>query len=281
MRIPAFFLVVLCMTGCGGLKAPGQLGAEPNLAPYVGVVKQDQAAQEGPLALEITQVLNDGRLLHVFGLVSVRTDWDLSRVALRLMGLRGGQIHYENTRRLSDSLVSEAAVSMVLDPDLAAYKPAPGRLAAGSREAFYLAIPAEGIGNYQLELLWGEEALSFLPLSAGRAEQLVELRNVQLEGAEQDCRAGCDANLRISLDLFNASSRALERVVLGVGYVRSNQGADLDLSQTVPENEEHVEIEALQLLPGHSRQVRLVFEKPAGRLAAEHLKPAVRILEAH
>ena len=273
-----------CMALSAGCSVGGSAGgakpASNNLNPYVGALGQANG-QGMPLTLETTQVLNDGQQLHVFGIVTAHIPWDVSKVILRLIGLQSGQVTRETIRRLSDSSISREVreVSLGFPPPI--NQSSPRELKAGEKEAFYLTIPVGQISDYQLELLWGDEAQPYLVSLDSIQKKLIELRNVRVETEKSACQAAeCGTKFRILLELFNTGHSPVNRVVLGVGFLLDLDAATLDPAKTVPENEEEIEISALKLAAGQGRQMRLIFEKPVPPDWADRLRPTVRVIEA-
>lgn len=235
---------------------------------------------QAPLTLEVKRATNDGMALHVFARVTAHTDWDSSAVLVRLAGLNQGEVIRE---------VSQSLSRAVLQPDvMVGSEERPEHLAAGKSLDVYLSIAAQGITDYQIELLWGAEAVALAGNSRGLAENIVppssrqnvSVENPRVERRKKACAmAPCPVTLNLSVDLVNTGPDVISRVLLAVGFVWVEPGQRVDFSAPKPENEESVEIGPLQLGGGQSQTVRLVFDRPIPGPLGKDLWPVVRVKE--
>ena len=99
---------------------------------------------------------------------------------------------------------------------------------------FSLAVPAKNSSDYQLELLWGSEASTYLrKLGEPNQQSLLEVRNVQI----QPCMAPDCLPLSISAELVNGGAERITSVKLGVGFSFLDNPPKLDSNVFLSENE--------------------------------------------
>lgn len=239
-----------------------------SISPFGRSVQEAGPGSELPFTLEVNDEVNDGDRLHVLGSISARTQWRLNEAIVKLSGISEGKV------------VGISYLPLTREPDKKSEL-----IEADEKYAFSISIPSSNITDYQLELLWGEDATRYLTqLKESRGGQL-ELRNVQVETIQQPCEGKkCDTTFRLSGTLYNGTSRAINEIILAAGFIRHPPGEVLDLSKQIPENEERVTLGRIYLRPGASRAVSMNF----GRIASSELntpngqlKPSVRIISFH
>lgn len=205
-----------------------------------------------PLSLQLLSEVNDGGRLYVKGSVKAVTDWQVESVLLRLASLKGQEV------------IGEAYY-----PLESAFGEMPSKvLRKGEDIPFSMSVSAAGMTDYQIELLWGEEADSYkerAKSASNKAPSVVRLENLLIERGQASCTdQGCERNLVINASLVNEGQKELMAVILGV---RAMSGAD----------EENLEVTDLKIQPGLARPLRIEFKVPQGY--SEDLKPSVRLLK--
>lgn len=218
-----------------------------------------------PLSLQVVDEVNDGSRLHILGSVSAATDWDLKDVIVKLTGLNNGQ---------------EVGISYL--PLANADTRKEHLIKAGEKFTFSISVPSPELTDYQIELLWGEDAKRNLALARAAQPGSVELRDIQVETIRQPCSGSdCEVTFRITGKIHNGTGKNITNLVLGVGYIRTSP-AKLDLTRQIPQNEENIDIGRFLLAPGASREVRLNFDRPVLEKElvnqAGQLKPSIRII---
>lgn len=229
-----------------------------------------------PFKLEVVDEVNDGDRLHILGAVSAQTAWSLDEVVVRLTGIQAGSIvglSYLALAKITDNSESISGSDQIR---VKMIKP-------GERHQFSLSIPAKNITDYQLELLWGKEARDYLGSVSTALSGNIELRRIEVETTQEPCTVmDCGVSYKISAEIFNGTDSAISKTLLGVGFVRNKVGKELDLSKSIPENEEQVEVPDLNLASGASRSLRLKFDSPVPASEVESvegtLKPRIRII---
>ena len=211
-----------------------------------------RAEAQPPFTLKVLNEVNDGKTLYVRALIGLRTDWDLRRAQLILTGLANGAP--AATERAGLNELTKAAGQEAV------------RAERGSEYEVTLSIPAAGVSDYQLELLWEEMQ------EAGSGGAVLELRDVRVSRADQ-CEGGsCRNAFAIDGELYNSGKEPIHRAVLAVGYARTTKAGALALV-----NEEQVNVDNLGLAPAAARQIRLEVETPHAGVLSDY-EPAVRIV---
>jgi hypothetical protein len=149
-------LGVLLLAGCSASSGPE---IEPQTPPSIAtqpIELSGEAHPEGgdgqlalPLAVELEELVNDGRVLHAAVRLTARAKIPVSEVALRLTGFGAGTKVRELVRSLKESAVGD------FSPEREALEP-------GDVVHAYLALSVTDLSSYGLELLWGEEAKQVL-----------------------------------------------------------------------------------------------------------------------
>jgi len=246
-------LVVGGLTGCASTVS-GRPAAPIEVA---------QTAANVPFGLKVIDEVNDGQRLHILASIESRAEWDPRRVMVRLTGLRG-----ETVLGVSDYHVGSAVGSAL-----------PEMLPAGDSFDISMSIPVQGVTDYQLELLWGEDAgpaHTVVAASPLRLENVAVARGSASRRGGASCSgASCPIVFEVTGTLTNRGTGTISRAALGVGFLPHGGGAGSIIG--VPADEEVVDLGALTLVPGTSRPIKLTVEQPT--LAnGDALKPVIRVV---
>ncbi len=146
---------------------------------------------------------------------------------------------------------------------------------------FLLLIPDQGLTDYQLSLLWGQEARLFLEEAGKSSPDWLEVKEAQLvEEQSTDCDSpSCPPAYYVEAELFNRGARAIDEAVLALNFCPLNQEGFVDFSACSTDNEELVRLESLHLPTGAKRQIKLSIESavpPDGHL---HFRPILGVME--
>lgn len=255
-------LLLACATGCFGSGAAKQRAVDS----AAGI---DPSAT--PFKIEVIEELHDGADLVIKGRLTPKSEWSSQDVVVRLAALDdSGQ------QRISFHRMSDLA-------------PQAGMLAAGVSENFSLTIPASGLTNYQLEVLWGRDAAPFLNKEPAKIEaekekkpeapaQYLALRKLEVHRVPGESCANpneCELKFTITGELFNSGGATVRNVVIVAGFTTPDK---LDLRDQILENERKVEVRNLGLKPGASKPFRLSLEKHVASADQSAPQPVVRIV---
>jgi hypothetical protein len=208
--------------------------------------------------MEITEDVNDGQHVYVRGLVHVRAVWPLEEVAFRLSSFADGEPQSSKLLPLN-SVLSQS-----------------GALVAGESRNFEVHMPVGAAREYQLELVWGEDARAAVQAEAVKALQIRAFRS---EHVPVTCPEGaCPEKLVLHGKLFNSGTLRVNAATLGVSIHWVPEGAELDLASRIPENEERVEISSLNLEAGSERDFSFEIDGALPRQAGGVFAPFVRIV---
>jgi len=246
--------------GAGGLPIEATAGVDPDVTPFI---------------LEVMDEKNDGRRLTVTGRITPKTSKPASDVVVRLSALdkKGEQLTtYHN---MKDVLGGQAAA-----------KDSPIILEKGVAQSFTLSMPMRGITNYQLEVLWGQEAAPFAPAEPEpkteaepqkESKQFVALRNLEVHRVPLESCVDpnqCIVRFTITGELFNSGGATIKDVVIEAGF---GAGANLDLPEQILENEKRIEVPNLRLAPGASQRFKVSLDKLVASSTLVAPQPIVRI----
>ncbi len=226
---------------------------------------------EPPFEIRIVQEFNDGHDLSVVADVVPRVAWANGPVVVRLAVLSAGDLQ------------STKVVSLANDPTTSA--------ALMQKETVQVRLQAPvGTGSdYQLELLWGDEAQQYAAEAVAERQRTegppdnkasVQLRGVTVVRAGRSCGGpGCGVSFTLSGELFNSGNSNLSEITLGVSFQPRGAGR-LDLGSNLPENEDQVEVSGLQLAPGAARPFEFEVAPPPFEKYASSFEPVLRVVDA-
>ena len=247
----------------GAVSLLGSVGCSLSLQTSDGAPKPDKRAEPAaevysesgealPFDLRVLEAVNDGERLHVLARVTPRTNWNHNDVVARLTALRGtdvvGVAYYPFVHHNARTSGGVGQVG--------------GLFKARKPLQFSVTVAAQQITDYQLELLWGEEARGFEG-SPQFPKPSLRMHKLQVESQPISCgRPPCDIEYRITGELLNSGRVDLYDIVVSVGFVALQPGEKLDLSRHIPDNVQPVELKGVRLKPGDSQRIRLVMEYP-------------------
>jgi hypothetical protein len=222
-----------------------------------------------PFELKISDEFNDGKRLHVVGIVNVFTEWKSKDAVIRLSGLHNGEVLTESFIAL-DKLI-EASLTKEI------------KTVSKGQQTFSLSISADGVSDYQVEVLWGADAKPYLDILTKEAPGELVIKNIQVETRQEACAGkNCGIKYHITAEMLNLGGLTVKNIVLGVGFIRVPVGAPIDLQREIPENEELLQLENIRLDAGKSRPLKLDFDQPVseGMILSDEgtLKPVIRIV---
>lgn len=260
--ITRYLIIILTAFSLGSCSTLSGLNPFSSSAPAVG----KDGKPSLPFSLQISDEVNDGDRLHILGTVSAATDWSLKDVIVKLTSLSDGQplgLSYLPLTQAKNKLQTV--------------------IKAEEKYSFTISVPSKDITDYQLELLWGEEAKHYLSSLGTITSGSLEIRDIQIETIRQPCE-GVDCNLtfRVHAKLQNSTNRLINKVILGIGYIRMQAGGELDLQRQIPQNEEKIDVGQIYLSPGASREIVINFDKEVPEKDSQNeegeIKPNIRII---
>lgn len=288
-RLMVLASVLLFAGGCSLLGMTPEKEGEPALESTEGL----PGSENLPFSLEVSQEINDGKELHILGSVKANTEWNPDEVVVRLTslkdGIQVGVVHHTLKKLIESRVGITRDAAEVIKP--------------GAETTFSLSVPSVGISDYQIVLLWGEEAEPYLDprVVAKRKESKSKKEEPSKEESEKEAPAAtenrkglklrvhsievetlrascpyppCDVRFRLKALLQNEGTTVIESAKLGVGFIP----VELVGSQTVPEEEEEVEVPKLGLQPGLSRPFRILLTQEMSEEVAETVRPVLRII---
>jgi hypothetical protein len=233
-----------------------------------------------PFTLKVGQEINDGKELHILGSVVANTEWNPAEVVVRLTSLKDGKpvgVVHHTLKKLIEARVGVGQMKAEL-------------ISAGDETNFSLSVPSAGMSDYQLVLLWGEEAEQFLESkpkqkidketqasngkSAGNGLKL-RIHSIEVETLKSECPyPPCEVRFRLKAVLQNQGKSVITSAKLGVGFIAT----ELLGSNMSPDEEEQVDVPNLKLLPGQSRPFRILLNQEMSEEIAEDVRPVLRIV---
>ncbi len=229
---------------------------------------EELSSENLPFQLRVLQELNDGQRLHVRGTLISKETRPASEIALRLMTLRGSSLADEQTFALTD--VASALERSSL-------------LAAREAYEFVVSASSDGVNEYQLELLWGEDVIPLALKKSGIGGESVpadvpeglRLGRMSIERLELPCEEKpCQLRYEIEAILENRGASFVDGAMFEVGFL--DRSADSETATL--ESREEIRMTGLNLAPGTKRTIRVVFDEEFELSAAERYRPALRLL---
>lgn len=247
--------------GCTSLS-----GLLPHKEPKAIAVARGGDPSATPFKLEVTDETNKGDVVVVRGRVIGKRGWTPSQAVVRLTAL-----DTEGEQRVSFHKLSD-------------FNPSKSSISRGEPASFALSIPSVGVSNYQLELLWGDDAEPYLNTNKAslklpqKPKEYLALRNLEVHRVpDGSCSSPeeCLVTFAIKGEFYNSGSRVVSDVVLKAGFCPADK---LDLPDYILENERRIEVRNMTLKPGGTKPFRLSLEKlvPASDTVA--YQPVVRII---
>jgi hypothetical protein len=254
------------MALCLGTVSGCSMRAPISDSPSTGEILESTAGSEperSPFTLEILDEVNDGERVSIRGRIVPKADWSRDDVVLRL------------------SALDELGDSKIVLRKLSDIAPKGEGLSANKPTEFVLSIPSVGISNYQIELLWGDEAAPFMARATESLSgdgQILALRKLEVHRIPSDSCATpdeCSVKFTITGEFFNSGGATLKNVVIEAGFSPADK---LDLPSQILENARRIEVRNLNLMPGGTKPFRLALEKliPSSEQIAP--RPVVRIV---
>jgi hypothetical protein len=255
-------LTVVALSGCSWFPRSLNQGNDKIVGSAVG---GDPSVT--PFRLDVLQESNDGKNLTI-----------------------QGQLISKSQRPSKDVLVRLTAVDAKGEERTAMHKvadliPNGGELSPSMPTQFSLSLPAAGISNYQIEVLWGKDAAPYLG-GDGRASlkqqkepsEFLALRNLEVHRVpDGSCSSPeeCLVTFSIKGEFYNAGRATIRDVVVVAGFAPASK---MGLPNHPLENEKRIEVQNLELAPQATKPFRLSLEKllPASDTVA--YQPVVRIV---
>lgn len=255
--------LLLVLTGCGVRTALSPGGGSS------GVLQSTVATQPAgaPFTLELLEEVNDGEKVTIKGQIRAHVERGVDDVVVRLSALSAAGVPVVELRRVSALLP-------------------PGERLSPMRPAqFAISLPFRGGTNYQLELLWGEDAAPLVVAAKDRevggggdtAQRLV-LRNLEVHRVPSE-RCGtpqeCSVSFTITGELFNAGRATVQAVTLETGFLPATE---LDGGRQRLESRRTVEVRNLALAPSAAKPFRVTLEKAIPPELEVAPRPVVRVV---
>jgi hypothetical protein len=162
----------------------------------------------------------------------------------------------------------------------------PGERLVPARPAqFAISLPFKGGTNYQLELLWGEDAAPLVAAAkereadaGGDTAQRLVLRNLEVHRVPSE-RCGtpqeCSVSFTITGEFFNAGRVAVQAVTLETGFIPATEA---DGGRQRLENRRTIEVRNLALAPAAAKPFRVTLDKAIPPELDVAPRPVVRVV---
>jgi hypothetical protein len=253
---------VVSTSGCSWFNGTGALKGDKSI---VGsAVGGDPSVT--PFRLDVLQESNDGKTLNIQGQLVSKERRSAKDVIVRLKGVDASGEERVASHKVAD-LISGG-----------------GDLNPSIPTQFSLALPADGLSNYQLEVLWGRDAEPYLGnnraslKSPKAASDFLALRNLEVHRVpDGSCSSPeeCLVTFSIKGEFFNSGKAVITDVVLVAGFTPASK---MGLPNPPLENEKRIQVQNMGLSPQGTKPFRLTLEKllPASDTVA--YQPVVRIV---
>jgi len=239
------------MAGAGRNSIGSAVGGDPSVTPF---------------RLDVLNETNDGKTLNIQGQLVSKDRRSAKDVIVRLKG-----VDAQGEERVASHKVADLI-------------PNGGELNPSMPTQFSLALPSEGLSNYQVEVLWGRDAEPYLGTSRASLKSpkgesdFLALRNLEVHRVpDGSCSSPeeCLVSFSIKGEFFNSGKAVISDVVLVAGFTPASK---LGLPNPPLENEKRIQVQNMGLVPQGTKPFRLTLEKllPASDTVA--YQPVVRIV---
>ncbi|WKZ56408.1 MAG: hypothetical protein QY326_06660 [Bdellovibrionota bacterium] len=214
-----------------------------------------------PFQLTILDDHFDGNYLAIEADLVARSQWDANKVVLQLRQLRGGEELSRKHYILSKLVAAESVKrigSVVVVP-------------ADSTHRIALSEPSQGATDYELTILWGDEARSALLHDPNRPLLAFEGLKVTrvVHGCEFDSL--CPVEFVVEGQLINQSNAPIDQALVTVSWE-----VPVAFKDTFSHNQVENTIEGLGLYPSDERTVRFSLAGRFPRIITEQVMPVVK-----
>lgn len=222
--------------------------------------EQDTAQKHGdepalPFSLEVTEERYDGKNLYLSLKLTSLTSHDPRSSLLRVTPFEQGKRLSSHSYAISDiKRASEVAHSKVL--------------------SFPLVVRVGKMTDYQLELVWGQEARTFAKSSGSdrSLRTISEVAGLHISAVEYDRSSGLKAILEY------AGDSTLEGLILQFAMVENSE--PLDFQTAFNQNGEEFILEALVIEPHTPKKLKIIIEGEGGEDKVEELDQRIPMLRA-
>jgi len=223
------FVVAVVLSGCVAGKWATTRTAPKGKGTSVSEDSMAAGGEELALEAQVREEIYDGEQLGVTVQLKTHEEIDASVVAVRLRLLRGGEV-------VSDTLLPLPSIlsTQILDADKEYLVPLVGH--------------AANLTDYQVELVWGGEAVDLLKTQTTK-DLHVTVKEVEREQICQGPQCGDSDRLKALVEVTNSGKMPCGKVALNVHLsVPGVQSAD-----------KVVRFESFNLKPGSTTMIRLNF----------------------
>lgn len=218
------------------------------------------ADEQSPLILAIEEEYRSEDQLTIQGTLTSKDYWsDESVAVVRLISLNGGEIIGEALYPLQSTEISK-----------------------GDSHSFTISVSAGDITDYQLSLLWGDDAKILLSkvtpadnikIEDAPAKESLILKDVDSDITPAQCKLGessCEGGISITATLDNQSNEDASKIIVGVRLV--TESGD-ELAQ-----EEIHELDGVKIPAKSSRPLEIGIAIPAG-ISSVDVKAILRLVD--
>jgi hypothetical protein len=239
---------------------------------------EEIAGEPYPFTFRVLNEVNDGSKLHVRGEVLSKRDWDGRLLALRILSLNNGEV------------VDRQEFPFL---EVATEKQASPELRAATPYQFLVSSTAEGVTDYQIDLVWGEDARAMFgaekqqalpttetlpPALAPQESPLLTVKNLEILREHRNCDSQpCLMSYELLVNIENSGSSIVNSAVLELGLVPSDQ--DLPAAGDLVSSQE-LEVTGLGLEPAATRSIRVNYEETPSQASGQPMRPQLRVLSA-
>ncbi len=254
-----YLLVITVLSACSTNQAPKPV--IKNLKAIAETPKNFDSETTIPVSLSVLQEINDGENLVIKAKVKA-----LAPRELALKFLKDAVVKLQTFNQ--STVVKTKEVTLLSLKSFGQPFSLPFE--------FAIDISANFASSYQIELAWGG---SVKEIKAAEAKvSNVTLESTSLEQRELCDTSPCELTYAFSGLVKNVGSGIVNEVTLGVSYVWEEKGSNFDLSQYIPENEEMLVVNSLNLNVGDTTPVKLNLEQRIPVRADGQYRPVVRVL---
>lgn len=213
-----------------------------------------------PFQLAVKEEHFDGSRLAVEAELNARRDWDANKIVLQLRRLQDGHELGREQYLLTDVISSEQ-LKRFGDAVI---------LPADSTHHFTLIAPALGATDYELRLIWGDEAHA--AMAAVKPALPLRFREIKVTRLAHGCDevSLCPVEFDIEGQLTNSSAEIVENATITVSWA-----VPVDFEAAFPQNSIENQIGGLGLSPGAQRTVRFTIAERFPKALVDRVSPSI------
>jgi|GEM_PF-3767716 len=209
-------------------------------------------------SLKVVEEINDGNFLHIRTLLSSENSWNPEDSIILIRGLSNGSNTAEKKYLIKDFFKDKNLLG----------KPF-------SNVKADLTIMNKELTDYQLEVLWGKDAHSFIPYSNSNYNRLRFAETSLKLNEKCEEKEYCSF---LTSKLINSSKITINSAKIGLSFVFLKKYQKLDLNINIPKNETIIDLSDLVIKPQEVKNIKIDIEQKIPISKDGRYEPLLRVI---